>query len=606
MSSSLFRFSRVAFASMLLGLVAGACLSGTQPPVNVSKCAATADCRAGSECSAGVCVPYTACMTDAQCSAGQQCSDGACRSTCSTDAQCTSLGFICSLPAGQCIPNPNPPGGDSGGQGGGSAGSDTVASGSGGMPVTGAGGGATGGAAQTGPTSDLVDDLEDNDARIIVTAGRQGSWYAFSDGSITPSPPDDNGNTNAFAPGSPGANSSQHAAHVSSQGFPNYAGVAVDFNNSGVRPKDTANRKVYDVSAYDGIVFQAKGTSSGQMRVMAVTKQIAGTSEGGTCDDSNTANHCWDSYGQNFDLTSDWTEVRIRFSDMTTDNSSPFDLTSVYGLAFQDNAQNGSLDLWIDDVALFKDGTAVGGSGGAGNTSGGSGNTSGGMSAGGSDTGMPTSCSLPGSASPGSGSFTWYYFGQGTTQQNGMYKTGCGYTGTESGMTDTVSNIVSPHYFAAIPGKNGFDTVGHCGECVKITNGGKSIVATVIDECPTDNGQNPACTPDHLDLSWQAWNDLGYSVGNPSGTTWQFVPCQATGNVQISFNSASDVYVQNMIVPIQSVSAGGQMGNHTSYGSWQFSQSVQGQTLTITDVAGRTITVTANAGNTGKQFPACN
>jgi len=141
---------------------------------------------------------------------------------------------------------------------------------------------------------------------------------------------------------------------------------------------------------------------------------------------------------------------------------------------------------------------------------------------------------------------------------------------------------------------------------VKITNGGASIVATIIDECPTDGGQNPACTPEHLDLSWKAWSDLGYATGNPSGTTWQFVPCQVTGNVQFSFNGPNEVYVQNMVVPIQSVSMGGANGNHTFYGSWQFGSAVQGQTLTITDVAGRVITATANPGNSGKQFPACN
>jgi hypothetical protein len=605
MNSSLgFRFGGIASLAMLLGLVAGACLGGTTPKAQATTCSSSSDCASGSECSAGTCTPYTACMTDAQCSAGQQCNTGACRVTCTVDSQCTPLGLTCSLPQGQCLPAPTQPaGGDTGGTsaGGTSAGSSNV-SGTGGdfsiAGTTATGGG--GGAAPTGPTSDIIDDLEDNDARIMMTNGRQGSWYAFSDGSITPSPPDDNGNTNGFLPGSPGANSSQHAAHVQASGFPNYAGVAVDFNNSGVRPKDTANRKVYDVTGYDGIVFQAKGTSSGTMRVMAVTKEIAGTTEGGTCDDSNAGNHCWDSYGKDFALTADWSEVRVRFSDMSTDNSSPFDPTSVFGLAFQDNATNGSLDLWIDDLALFKDGSTNGGGGGTGSA----GTGSGGMSTG--DTGTPTSCSLPGSPNPGSGSFTWYYFGQGTAQQNGGYKTGCGYTGTESGMTDTVSNIVSPTYFAAIPGKNGFDTVGHCGECVKITNGGTSIVATVIDECPTDNGQNPACTPDHLDLSYDAWQKLGYSTGNPSGTTWEFVPCAVTGNVQLSFNGPNEVYVQNVVVPIQSVSMGGQNGTHTSYGSWQFGKAVQGQSIVITDTAGRMITVTANDGNSGQQFPGCN
>ncbi len=605
------RFGRVVFSTALLGLIAGACLSSSSPPAgNGPSCTTTSDCGSGTECSAGKCVAFTACTMDAQCAAGQTCTGGACRFTCSADAQC-SAGFSCT--GGQCLPVSSNGAAGSGNVGtSGAAGSSVVSAGGGGgtTATTGGTGNGTAGSTATGPTSDLVDDLEDNDARILMMGGRQGSWYSFSDGTITPSPPDDNGNTNGFLPGSPGADSSMHAAHVTANGFPNYAGLAVDFNNSGVRPKDTANRKVYDVSAYDGIVFKAKGTASGTMHVMAVTKQIAGTSEGGTCDDSNSANHCWDSYAKDFDLGSDWAEVRVNFSDMTTDNSSPFDPTSVFGLAFQLNASNGNLDLWIDDLALFKNGTTTGGgTAGTGNvgTGGSMSSGTGGMSSGaaGSSSSDPTACTLSGSPNPGSGSFTWYYFGQGTTMQDGKYKTGCGYTGTESGMTDTVSNIVSPTYFAAIPGKNGFDTVSACGECVKITNNSKSIVATVIDECPTDNGQNPACTPGHLDLSKSAFDALGYSTGNPSGTTWQFVPCAITGNVQLSYNGPNEVYVQNMIVPIQSVKMGGASGNHTSYGSWQFGSAVQGQTLTITDVAGRTITVTANGSDTGKQFPGC-
>jgi hypothetical protein len=352
MNSSLgFRFGRAAFGTMLLGLVAGACLSASSAK-NSATCTVTADCGAGSQCVSGQCTPST--------STGN--------------------------------------GGSSSDPNGGSGGTVTLAgSGSSGSGGNATGGTSAGGMTQTGPTSDLVDDLEDNDARIIVTSGRQGSWYSFTDGSITPNPPDDNGNSNGFTPGSPGAGSSMHAAHVQASGFPNYAGIAVDFNNSGLRPKDTANRKVYDVSAFDGIVFKAKGNASGQLRVMAVTKQIAGTSEGGTCDDSNSGNHCWDSYGSNFSLASDWTEVRVRFSDMTTDNSSPFDPTSVFGLAVQLNAQNGSLDLWLDDVALFKDGTTTmtgtggstgqaGGSGTAGSSSGQAGSNG---SAGGNGTGTP-------------------------------------------------------------------------------------------------------------------------------------------------------------------------------------------------------------------------
>src|SRR6185436_8733512 len=111
---------------------------------------------------------------------------------------------------------------------------------------------------------------------------------------------------------------------------------------SGVRPKDVGNRQVYDLSAYDGFAFYAKGSASGQVRTMAVTKQIVGTGEGGTCDDTNSANDCWDSWGVNFTLTGNWTEVRVPFSTLTSASKNPFDKTSVFGFVFQLNGQNAS------------------------------------------------------------------------------------------------------------------------------------------------------------------------------------------------------------------------------------------------------------------------
>lgn len=210
-----------------------------------------------------------------------------------------------------------------------------------------------------------------------------------------------------------------------------------------------------------------------------------------------------------------------------------------------------------------------------------------------------------GTAVNGSGSFTWYYFGQGTYMQNGQYKTACGYNGTESGMVDTVSNIANSSpamnsYFAAIPGSNGFNTVTDCGACIEITNGGNKIVATVIDECPTDNGQNPACAQaGHLDLSYNAWKSLGYSVGNPSGTTWKFVPCPVTGDIVAVANSSGQYYLQNSVFPISSVN--GQAPTQYGYfnvmpGSVSVTSSVVNQTITIN--------IPSGGGNTGSNFVA--
>jgi hypothetical protein len=225
-----------------------------------------------------------------------------------------------------------------------------------------------------------------------------------------------------------------------------------------------------------------------------------------------------------------------------------------------------------------------------------------------SGTTTAAACTWPGSSSyQGSGSFTWFYFGQGTSQQNGQYKTACGYTGTESGQVDTVANIANSGiakntYFAAIPGANNFDTVGDCGMCVEITNGGTKIVATVIDECPTDNGQNSACAQaGHLDLSYAAWKALGYSVGNPSGTSWKAVGCPVTGNIVATLNSEGQIYFQNLAFPIKSVTSGGSQATQTQYGYWNVSSG----SVTLTDVLGQSVTgnVPGNGGDIGVQFP---
>jgi hypothetical protein len=233
-----------------------------------------------------------------------------------------------------------------------------------------------------------------------------------------------------------------------------------------------------------------------------------------------------------------------------------------------------------------------------------------------------TSCGSLGNANNGSGTFTFYFFGQGTPKSGpgGTFQTACGYLGTESGTTDTVMNIANTSpanntYFAAIPGASGsnFSTVNSCGACAQITNGGRSIIATIIDECPQDS--NPPCANNpngHLDLSMAAFNALGYSVGNPSGTTWSYVPCPVAGNVitRIKSGNPNQIFIENSILAITGVSMNGAAGTHLNYGAWQLNGNVAGQTLVLTDKAGRTLSVQIGGSadqsfDTGKQFPRC-
>jgi len=133
-------------------------------------------------------------------------------------------------------------------------------------------------------------------------------------------------------------------------------------------------------------------------------------------------------------------------------------------------------------------------------------------------------------------------------------------------------------------------------------------VATIVDECPTDNGQNPLCSrAGHLDLSYAAWKALGYSSGDPSGTTWRFVSCPITGGITTRLKSGNtdQLYIENTPFPIVSVTSGGQQAHHLSYGAWQLANgmSAAGSTLTLQDVEGHSTTIQVSGdGDTGEQL----
>lgn len=262
-------------------------------------------------------------------------------------------------------------------------------------------------------------------------------------------------------------------------------------------------------------------------------------------------------------------------------------------------------------------GAGKGGTAGQGGTGGGAGKGG----TGGTGQAGATSCNIGGQHN-GDGSFTWYHFSQGTGQENGSYVTACGFrapTSGTSGTRDTVENIAnqspaSQNYFVAIPAANpqNFSTAEYCGACVELTGqNGTRVVATVVDMCPINS--NPRCSQGaHLDVSKTAFDQLGFSVGDPSNTTWRFVPCPISGNVKVRMKSGNnnEFFVEGGITSITNVVVNGTTASRTYYGAWHVNSAISHPaTLNLTDKAGRQLTVTLNNStsnqDTGVQFPRC-
>jgi hypothetical protein len=242
----------------------------------------------------------------------------------------------------------------------------------------------------------------------------------------------------------------------------------------------------------------------------------------------------------------------------------------------------------------------------------------------GSSSGGGTSCSwTSGPSANGTGELTCYSFHQGTATGGGCpsYKTFCGYCGTESsgpsggwcemGATDSVQNIGTGQYFAAFPGGSGdpgspFGQGNYCGMCVNVTYQGRSILATIVDECSTCSSNG------HIDLSLAAAQALGIGVGGTSGdvngVTWSAASCPVSGYIYAMYNNggSNQVYFQNVTFPVASArTSGGATGNLTN-GFWNFGSNIGGQTVTLTDTLGHTTSGVMPGGSgpiTGAQFP---
>ena len=185
----------------------------------------------------------------------------------------------------------------------------------------------------SGPPA-LIDDLEDGDSAILANGGRQGSWFAFDDGS---------GGTRTephIEPANRGA--SQHAMCISGSGFTSWGGgIALDLNNAG------GTRALYDASAYTGIGFWARGLPV-QFRAMVVDEYSDPAP--GLC------SGCYDHFQVPFTPSSEWQHYAFSWKQLMQQGFGDMEpnvcASNVFALQFQWPGGGAPFELCLDDVAF--------------------------------------------------------------------------------------------------------------------------------------------------------------------------------------------------------------------------------------------------------------
>ncbi len=111
-----------------------------------------------------------------------------------------------------------------------------------------------------------------------------------------------------------------------------------------------------------------------------------------------------------------------------------------------------------------------------------------------------------------------------------------------------------PEYYAAI-GTEQYEGSLACGACARVKGSSRTIDLQIVDHCPT--ASNPLCIRGHLDLNPEAFLRLGDDLNRGSmPITWEYIPCDVTGNIQYYFKPGSNadwaaVQVKNTPHPIK-------------------------------------------------------
>jgi hypothetical protein len=226
----------------------------------------------------------------------------------------------------------------------------TSSAGGSGSTMVGSGGSSPMGAGGSNSTGniDMIDDMEDGDASILQTGGRNGAWFSIHDdtpGSLWP--PSDSPFVMSPLPQPRGA--SKISVRTNGSGFDDW-GAAVGLV---LKISDSKQPLFYDASAYKGITFWGRigDMSTTSVRVDFPDKNTFAM--GGVCQGTE----CNDHFGRSINLSQEWKEFTIAFTELKQIgyglHEPALDALELAGIQFE-FGKDATFYVLIDDIAFYK------------------------------------------------------------------------------------------------------------------------------------------------------------------------------------------------------------------------------------------------------------
>ncbi|HEY8942698.1 MAG TPA: carbohydrate binding domain-containing protein [Polyangiaceae bacterium] len=187
----------------------------------------------------------------------------------------------------------------------------------------------------------LIDDFEDGDTQLAKVGGRDGYWWTSADS---------NGST--IAPkevvGVAGGADSPRAVNFKGTTSGASGAWGVNFGVNFLSAK-----MPYDGSPYAGVSFKAKVGPNSSKKIRFKIGDINTHQDAGVC----TA--CWNHFGKDVELTEQWQEVRVLFTDLAQGSGwgqpRPPHLATdkLWNIDFS-IPPGSTYDVWVDDVRLLQ------------------------------------------------------------------------------------------------------------------------------------------------------------------------------------------------------------------------------------------------------------